>query len=182
VVGSHGETVVRLLRPGLHSGTVPKLYARLRHAWGPAAHKQHEALHHVEASLRHFVERDLLAVLAGSKRWGGMALEAAIHLGTNRIRCELRWASLEGDKVCLDFEEHADRLLARLPPERGWLPRLSPVQSAAFYDALVGFCKLAGAELKSAEMPIAWSDWVLTWERDQESDKQAALSPGRDER
>ncbi|MEX2560599.1 MAG: hypothetical protein WD403_11830, partial [Pirellulales bacterium] len=28
-VGHHGETVVRLLRPGLHSGLLPKLYARL---------------------------------------------------------------------------------------------------------------------------------------------------------
>ena len=29
-VGSHGETVVRFLRPGFHSGTLPKLFARLR--------------------------------------------------------------------------------------------------------------------------------------------------------
>ena len=29
-VGSHGETVARLLRPGFHSGTVPKLFARLK--------------------------------------------------------------------------------------------------------------------------------------------------------
>ena len=32
VVGSHGETVVRLLRPGFHSGTLPKQFARLRRA------------------------------------------------------------------------------------------------------------------------------------------------------
>src|SRR5262249_50941830 len=31
-VGSHGETVRRLLHPGFHSGTLPKLYARQRHA------------------------------------------------------------------------------------------------------------------------------------------------------
>ena len=29
VVGGHGETVARLLRPGFHSGTIPKLFARL---------------------------------------------------------------------------------------------------------------------------------------------------------
>ena len=32
MVGSHGETVLRLLRPGFHSGTLPKLYAKLRRA------------------------------------------------------------------------------------------------------------------------------------------------------
>ena len=31
-IGHHGETMMRLLRPGLHSGTVPKRYARLRRA------------------------------------------------------------------------------------------------------------------------------------------------------
>src|SRR5208282_370442 len=31
-IGSHGETMLRLLRPGFHSGTVPKLYRKLRRA------------------------------------------------------------------------------------------------------------------------------------------------------
>ena len=29
-IGSHGETLLRLLRPGIHSGTVPRLFAKLR--------------------------------------------------------------------------------------------------------------------------------------------------------
>ncbi len=41
VVGSHGESVRRLLRPGFHSGTLPKLFAKLRrtirHRPGPGA-------------------------------------------------------------------------------------------------------------------------------------------------
>ena len=31
-VGAHGETMMRLLRPGIHSGTIPKTYAKLRRA------------------------------------------------------------------------------------------------------------------------------------------------------
>src|SRR5262249_35516146 len=31
-IGAHGETVRGLLQPGFHSGTVPRLYARLRPA------------------------------------------------------------------------------------------------------------------------------------------------------
>ena len=70
VAGGHGETVPRLLRPGFHAGTLPKLYARLRRIKGAGLGKRHEQLHHVEEAVRRFVERNLLAVLAGSKTWG----------------------------------------------------------------------------------------------------------------
>src|SRR5262249_7204778 len=60
-VGSHGETIVRFLRPGFHSGTLPKLFARLRRmrragrerAWL----RRREALHHDEELIRRVVER-----------------------------------------------------------------------------------------------------------------------------
>jgi len=32
VVGSHGETMLRLLKPGFHSGTLPKLFGKIRRA------------------------------------------------------------------------------------------------------------------------------------------------------
>ena len=32
VIGHHGETMLRLLKPGFHSGTLPKLFAKLRRA------------------------------------------------------------------------------------------------------------------------------------------------------
>ncbi len=32
VIGAHGETMLRLLRPGIHSGTIPKRFAKLRRA------------------------------------------------------------------------------------------------------------------------------------------------------
>ncbi len=70
MVGSHGETVLRLLRPGFHSGTLPKLYAKLRRAKGKALHKQTEALHHVAECVRRFVERTLLATLSGRSSAG----------------------------------------------------------------------------------------------------------------
>src|SRR5581483_8023345 len=55
MIGHHGETMLRFMKPGFHSGTLPKLYARLRraerHGDGRKAHKQHEALHHVAESI-----------------------------------------------------------------------------------------------------------------------------------
>ena len=76
MIGHHGETMPRLLRPGFHSGTVPKLFDRLRRAdrrarrsgAGVAAHRPRESLHHVEASVRHFIERELLELLRAVPR------------------------------------------------------------------------------------------------------------------
>jgi hypothetical protein len=180
LVGSHGETVVRFLRPGLHSGTVPKLYARLRRQWGARAHKQQEALHHVRERLRQFVERDLFAVLAGSKRWGGTRLEAGdIHLGTNRIRFELRCPAPANAPIHLDLAYRLGRLVAAItqPSGESWLAPLQPAQAAALEDALAGFYKLAGVEEVAdptppgppafSEVPVAWTAWVQAWELDQ---------------
>jgi hypothetical protein len=150
VVGHHGETVLRLMRPGLHSGTIPKLYARLRHGRGRSPRKQYEALHHLRDRLRQFVERNLLAVLAGSKSWGdGKHLTVGeIKIGTNRIRLELCGL---GSSAHVDFEEHAGWLIAGLtfPDAKSatWLARLTQEQTLTFRDALAGFYKLAGVEL-----------------------------------
>jgi hypothetical protein len=150
VVGHHGETVLRLMHPGLHSGTLPKLYARLRRVRGRSARRQHEALEGVRERLHQFVERDLLAVLATSKTFAGApALEVGtIRVATNRIRIELRAGA--GDGLLLEFEEHAGWLLAgtAVPAAgRTLLSRLSAEQTLAFRDALAGFYKLAGVAL-----------------------------------
>jgi hypothetical protein len=148
VVGSHGETVPRLLRPGFHSGTLPKLYAKLRRAAGRSLRKQEDALHHVAEAVRHFAERTLLATLAGSRRWGlGEALHvASVRCGVNRIRVELACAPLPGEALLVDLEEHAGWLVAGIA-RRGWQTALSAEQAEAWTAALAGFYKFAGADL-----------------------------------
>jgi hypothetical protein len=153
VVGSHGETVLRLLRPGFHSGTVPKLYAKLRHAGGKAARKQEEGLHHVAGALTRFVERDLLALLDRSPRWGSAfrLRPGEVGLGTNRIRIELRCRDFTDPPVCVDIEEQAGYLLAGVE-KVGWLPRLDGGQRRTLADALAGLYHLAGVDLVREEI------------------------------
>jgi hypothetical protein len=147
VVGSHGETVLRLLRPGLHSGTLPRLFAKLRRARGAAARKQRAALHHVGEGVRHFVARELLAYLAVSKRWGVPAPEVrAVHLGCKRIRTELACPAVADDCLAFDLEEHGSRLVAGIA-QAGWTDGLGADQANALADALAGFYKLAGVNL-----------------------------------
>jgi hypothetical protein len=152
VVGHHGETVLRLMRPGIHSGTLPKLFARLRHSErtnaSSKARKQIEALHQIEESLRRFVDRDLLALLAASHSWrlGDAVRAGAIYTGTNRIRIELRCPELGPTGARIDFEEHAGWLVAAVA-DPAWLSQLTPQQARTFANALAGWYKLAGVDL-----------------------------------
>jgi hypothetical protein len=155
VIGSHGETMLRFLRPGLHSGTLPKIYAKLRRKRGTRLHKQYEAMHHVQEGLRHFLERELLAFLSVSASWGKTTplYVGAIQTGTNRIRFQLYCpGSGGGDSIYLDFEEQAGFLLAGLgrqgpQPAASWLDRLTPEQLATWKDALAALYLKAGVDL-----------------------------------
>ena len=96
LVGSHGEPLPRLLRPGLHSGTIPKRFAKLRRAERKAAaadgdprsvRKHREVLHHIETDLRHYIEREFIAWFNESRGWplSHQRVEE-IRLATNAIR------------------------------------------------------------------------------------------------
>ncbi len=151
LIGSHGETMLRLLRPGFHSGTIPKLFAKLRRAERRgserAARRYHEGLHHAEEGLHHFVEREFLHLLAHSKSWGGLRLELQeIELATNRVRLELACPELSAETVSVRFDHRAGWLVAGVHGP-GWLPRLSEDQRHAFATALAGLYKLAGVDL-----------------------------------
>ncbi len=143
-IGSHGETMARLLRPGLHSGTVPKAYARLRRAaWRRSASqaKHREALHHVEEAVRRFVERELAAILHEA---GWDISVGTIHIASNRIRVELRVP--DGPPAWIAFEEQSGLILAGLAPP-GFAASLDPERRRVLENALAGFYKLAAVDL-----------------------------------
>jgi hypothetical protein len=73
-VGSHGESLARLLRPGAHSGTIPKIFARLRRAAGRGrsgrrTQKQLHALEHAREDVEHFLNRELIERLNRHPAW-----------------------------------------------------------------------------------------------------------------
>lgn len=170
MIGHHGENMLRFFSPGLHSGTVPKIFIKLRRAArqsdGRSFHKQRENLLHVEESLRHFVERELLFLLEGSKGWGTVRLHlGTLTLGTNRVELELCHPDPRTESLWLAFEEYHGWLLARLV-RRGWLGRLNEAQQAALTNALAGFYKLAGVDLVQeqfqATLPLDASVYTVT--------------------
>jgi hypothetical protein len=161
IVGSHGETVLRLLRPGFHSGTVPKLYRKLRKARRQhdhaAEHRAGEGLHHVEEEVRHLVEREFLHLLAQSRSWGGQRLELRrVGLSGNRIRLELACHELDEESLVVVFDHCAGWLVAGIE-HPGWLGRLAEGQRQALRAALAGLYKLAGVDLVREQVGAAFA-------------------------
>jgi hypothetical protein len=160
IVSDHGETMARLLRPGIHSGTLPKLFAKLRraerrtpdHADQKGAFKRLEALHHVEESVRRFIERDLIALLDQSRSLRHQAIEVGeIHLATNRIRIELHTrgplllAPGPDPGLWIVLALRHDALIAAIEGP-GWLPGLSQEQTRVLTMAIIGVFKMCGIE------------------------------------
>ena len=174
-VGPHGETVRQLLQPGFHSGTVPKLYARLREAEREAirtgswrsARTCRRALAEVELTIRRLIERELVKLLQESTRWKSESLRVGnVVLTPTRIGIELLQhnggtvAPLDGIQtapggspvpptvrpVRLEWEDEAGWLVASVR-EPGWLESLSEEQRQAATTALAGLYKLAGIDL-----------------------------------
>lgn len=161
VVGHHGETLARLLRPGFHSGTVPKLFGKLRRAERKAARtglrravRKHRAhLHEVEESVRHFVDREFRELLARGCAMRGTPLGLGeVVLSAKRILVEVRRAGRPGPGMWVGFEEHSGWVVAGVA-DPGWLVELGQPGRHAVASALAGLYKLAGVDL--VREPIA---------------------------
>ena len=149
-VGSHGERVHGLLRPGFHSGVVPKQFAKLRKAETAGDHKKaakiHHYLDHVAEAVHHLAQRLLIAYLKTSRRWGGLPIHAEkIRLSTNRLRIPLTIQHWEG-RVVISIEERSGYLIGSVE-EPDWIGKLTDKQRSAFTDALSALYKLSGVHL-----------------------------------
>ncbi len=150
-IGSHGETMVGFIKPGFHSGTIPKLHAKLRRAtWkgderGVARYL--EGLHHVEEAIWKFTDRQLVSMLNESLSF--RADDVAVHdvdIGSNRLRLDLVCPSVATTIATISFEQQAGWLVAGIP-QSGWIDGLDDKQRRIFEIALAGFYKLSGVDL-----------------------------------
>lgn len=164
-IGSHGETMGALLRPGFHSGTLPKLYARLRRAtWKGderAVARAREGLHHVEEALWHFAERQLVSLLNQDLTFRASDIGVAhVEVGSNRLRIELACPSVAPEPASIVIEEQSGWLVASVP-QRGWLDALSADQRRVAEIALAGFYKLSGIDVVREQLEAVLADGGL---------------------
>lgn len=155
-IGHHGESMVGLLRPGFHSGTLPKLFNKLRRELRIVGDRNHDrnveryrdGIESVEHSVRHFVDRTMCAIL---RQEGGKTFSAihadAIELATNRIAVSLCLDKTSGaDPFWIEFEELGGWLCARIV-DPGWVADLVGNDRERLDVALAGLYKLAGVEI-----------------------------------
>jgi hypothetical protein len=186
-IGPYGETMLQLLKPGFHSGTLPRLFAQLRKA-ERSAHESgawraprtvRERLHAVETSLRRFVTRDVLALLHLSPEWQKKPLGVGdVALASNQVRLELKHADYPLTPLRLAIAEQDGLLVARVE-QAGWLSRLAPPEARTLDQAVAGMYKLAGVDLVREpgaaaddgvvvfrRVPLSWAQWVDWWRHD----------------
>ena len=183
VLGSHGESMRRLLRPGFHSGTVPKLHRQSRHALDKGdrakAARLHHELEHAGEGVHRFVARELLPLLAGSPEWGGVAVAVgAVRFGCQRAEVELLAPALGRDPLVLGFENVGGSIEAGVARE-GWADKLTAGQRDTLTFALRGLLDMGAAARygdlpRAAEPPpgpgfgalaarVTWPEWVARW-------------------
>lgn len=165
IVGGHGETISRFLRPGFHSGTLPKLYNKLRRAERRAlrrgrwrrSQKLRTELHHVASDISAFVKREFVALVRRAPSWEDAPLSICqVDVGSNRIRIGLQRKPGESP-LYLAFEEHSGVLLAGMTTP-GWLKDASPEARAAVRNGLLGMYKLAGVAICREHLVVLLPD------------------------
>lgn len=160
-VGSHGETFRGLLRPGFHSGTVPKAFAKLRRAVragdSPRVRKLRHAIHHVAEDVERFAARTFLAELRASRRWGNPDVRLGEPvLGPNRIVLVLE-VGHGGEPIRAAIEERNGWVIGSVV-EPGALRDTGPEARAAFADSLLGLYKRAGVHVVREQVAAVFGE------------------------
>lgn len=159
-IGSHGETGGRLLCPGFHSGTLPKLFHKLRKLETSEAsfarfsqrRALREQLHHAERDIRRFVERDLIRLLKHCVAWQEHQPEC-VHLqaSANSFQVELKCPAINDESLMILFQEQSRWIVASVP-QAGWLNAAGPEMRSSFEAALRGFYHKAGTDFVREQM------------------------------
>jgi hypothetical protein len=192
-VGHHGETMRRLLLPGFHSGTIPRLFARLRriHArgsrragggFGRIDRQRHELQHDIAT----FFERDVIGLLERAAACEGLGITVdEVGLAVDRITVALGATDIDSPPLVVELARHGDSIESRII-DTGWLDGLPAKAEQPVRLDIAGYHRLAAADEATAAFadlpgappavsaageelvpvaPIAWTTWREAWER-----------------
>jgi hypothetical protein len=193
-VGSHGESMRRLLIPGFHSGTIPKLYAKLRRqrkgrgrpfVEGPS--RAEEELVELGHHIADVIEDECLGLLRRTRAMCDVAIRVAgVRLATNRVTIDLAAESIAPESLRLEYVQGGQTLSSRIVAP-GWLATTSEDHQRLVRRALAGLDCLFGVNFNSRDhdgvsesVPvenIEWNAWRDAWERERDTGGEASLAP-----
>jgi hypothetical protein len=173
VLGHHGETMRGLLRPGFHSGTVPKQFKAIRRQLAKppgdrkesAVAKAEQELHHLEPAICRFVEREFLPLLSSAKAWQGVDLRAGhVRLTPTAAVVEVLAGTNGVGPVVVTFRNHDGVFVANV--DRDAIIAVGACRAETLAAAVNGFMSL-GAAVPPPELgPVwTWDDWAAYWEK-----------------
>jgi hypothetical protein len=171
-IGHHGETMRALLQPGFHSGTIPRLFGKMRRAERDAirtgnwslARSYRQSLRDTEEAIGRFVERNMLNLLRLSPPWEDVELHVGtVHLARSRIRVEILHSGFLDQPLWLEFSENDTWLVAGIH-RRGWLDQLRPDQLWPLNSALASLYKLAGIGFVREQLHAVLPDDTTTYD------------------
>jgi hypothetical protein len=168
--------MTRLLRPGFHSGTLPKAFATLRRearhaerATRKRATRKQAVLHDIAEAVERFVTRELVFLLQEIGFVGAEQMKVGgVRVATNRIDVELRRGDKPHAPAMLSWEDDGRALHGSVSRE-GWLASLSPHDRGVLIAALSGLFQRAGVDDTAGALPVKvspptdWNVWVDTW-------------------
>jgi hypothetical protein len=174
-VGSHGETIERLLRPGFHSGTLPKLFRNLRRLENqPASVKRftkrrsaYKKLHHVTDHVHRCVDRELIALVNQSLINQSQGNDpyclvcSKVIAATNSLTILLEPVATKGKeqqptRLELVIQEQSGWIVA-WTRQNGWLDQAAEPVQKVFDLALLGFMRKCGVFLIRAQVESEFS-------------------------
>lgn len=189
IIGDHGESMLQLLRPGFHSGTLPKAFSALRRESSKVSHVDHNwvlrkwgAVIHAEESVRHFIERELLHLFEEAREMTPVNWDiSSVRAATNRIDVELFNHDAPEQTTRLTWEYHDNKLIATLDPS----PLVSPLPADVqhhIHVALSGLLQrsrvdiLKGTDALQIDPAYTWETWVELWKQNSENQTPVKLT------
>jgi len=184
VIGSHGESLRGLLRPGFHSGTVPRWYRKLRRAQErgnrTAAARCHHELHHASEGVHRFLDREWIALLHDDSQGSLRPVVERIRLGCQRAVVDIAAPEVGADSFILSWENRGGKIAAIIE-QPGWLDKLTESQRRTVLAALRGLLDMAAVELYDGRertpeaetdllRPFPWNEWREQWEISREAE------------
>ena len=108
----------------------------------------------VRHSVKHFLQREMGALLDECNNWKHEIQFGDIRLASNSVSCEIKCPAVHEDQLWIVFELQSGWLIGYVS-EYGWMEHLEPTDQRILRNAIVGLFKLGHVDLAADQITAA---------------------------
>ncbi|MEI7924181.1 MAG: hypothetical protein WCJ40_19910 [Planctomycetota bacterium] len=161
-IGHHGETLLRLLHAGFHSGTVPKLLHRMRRSREKSLRSgrmqsivaQTQKFHQLQETLRNFVDREWIRLINSTSLYRESQLALGPLWITNHSVSFNIYRGGQNRPLVIRLKSEESWIVAEIV-QLGWSEDLENDQSQSLRVSLAGFYAQCGVDITEAQILFA---------------------------